>query len=161
MPMPVICCCWQCVGSSWTEGARINQAYSLFMPVRAWKAPADAERVSVAEWRRDPAKPATLLKGSTFPAPRPAKPYPLPATKVVGGAIGVATTRRSRGRGVSPRYAPSGAYERFTMNVTRLHSTPLLTLVTTSILKRCCSGPPGRGGDGFAWPDRRRMPANC
>ncbi len=75
--------------------------------MRLWRmeAPAVAEKVSAAEWRRHPAKPATEVIVSTNPSLRPVKPYPLTASQAFLCAVGVVPTRHSRSRGVSPRYA--------------------------------------------------------
>lgn len=70
---------------------------------RRIKAPTDAQNIAYAEWRRDPAKPVTMLIGSAYPALHPAKPYPFKATQEALYAVGVATARLSRSRGISPR----------------------------------------------------------
>lgn len=75
------------------------------MRLRRMEAPAGAENGSAAEWRRDPAKPATDVIASTNPSLRPAKPYPPTASQALLCAVGVVPTRQSRSRGVSPRYA--------------------------------------------------------
>lgn len=75
------------------------------MRSRRMEAPAVAEDVSATEWRRNPAKPATDVIGSTNPSLHPEKPYPLTASQGLLCAVGVVPTRRSRSWGVSPRYA--------------------------------------------------------
>lgn len=75
------------------------------MRLRRMEVPAVAENVSVTEWRRRPAKPATELIVSTNPSLRPDKPYPLTASQGLLCPVGVVPTRQSRSRGVSPRYA--------------------------------------------------------
>ncbi len=55
---------------------------------------------------------------------------------------------------------PSGALTCAYLRAFRPSPQRLHVLVTTSILKRLCSGPAGRGGGGgFAWPDGGGMPA--
>jgi hypothetical protein len=92
-----------------------------------------------------------VLIGFTYPIPCPAKPNPLIAIQELNCAVGVVTARRSRSRGVSPRYA--GRKGRLRACMTKAPATlPIATrfLVTTPILKPLLFPAFGRGGGGFA-----------
>ncbi|QCK75256.1 hypothetical protein E4K08_00235 (plasmid) [Raoultella ornithinolytica] len=58
------------------------------------EAPAVVEWSTEGKWRRRPAKPVTVLKGSAYPIPYPVKPYPLKITQELLCAVGVVTTRQ-------------------------------------------------------------------
>lgn len=73
------------------------------MPPSGIKAPAVAQNIAYTEWRRSPAKPVTMLKGSAYHHLHSAKPYPREASQELLYAVGVDTARLCRSRGVSPR----------------------------------------------------------
>lgn len=92
-----------------------------------------------------------VLIGFTYPIPRPAKPNPLIAIQELNCAVGVVTARRSRSRGVSPRYAGlKGRLRACNQKLTQHFRQRLNSLVTTPILKPLLFPAFGRGGGGFA-----------
>ncbi|HBW3404743.1 TPA: hypothetical protein MFM40_004915 [Klebsiella pneumoniae] len=58
------------------------------------EAPAEVEWSTAGKWRRRPAKPVTVLKGSAYLTPRPVKPYPLKTSQTPLYAVGVVPARR-------------------------------------------------------------------
>ncbi|HBT4848220.1 TPA: hypothetical protein MB351_004446 [Klebsiella pneumoniae] len=58
------------------------------------EAPAVVEWSTAGKWRRRPAQPATVLTGSAYPIPFPAKPYPLKTPQEPLYAVGVVPARR-------------------------------------------------------------------
>ncbi len=73
------------------------------MPLCGMEAPAEVEWRTAGKWRRRPAKPVTVLKGSAYITPFPAKLYPLKISQRPLYAVGVVPARRQPQSGVSPR----------------------------------------------------------
>ncbi|HBT4616704.1 TPA: hypothetical protein MB295_001261 [Klebsiella pneumoniae] len=86
------------------------------------EAPEGVEYGSVSEWRRRPAQPATVLTGSAYPIPFPAKPYPLKISQMPLYAVGVVPARRQPQSGrISALAGRRAAYERVPKNCPQLH----------------------------------------
>lgn len=58
------------------------------------EAPAEVEWSIAGKWRRRPAKPVTVLKGSAYLIPRPVKPYLLKTSQTPIYGVGVVPARR-------------------------------------------------------------------
>ncbi|HBY9737436.1 TPA: hypothetical protein MJA78_26490 [Klebsiella pneumoniae] len=81
------------------------------------EAPAEVEWSIAGKWRRRPAKPVTVLKGSAYLIPRPVKPYPLKTSQELLYAVGVVPARRQPQSGrISALAGRRAAYERVPNN---------------------------------------------